>query len=113
MSSLIVGGVEIPVAVNSGPRSRLDAVDRSRMFDNSMKASQTGTAKREWDFATPPVARATADTYETTLAAIAAQTCSGDLLGGSVSCFTEITGWNPVAAPGAHYVELSFRLYEA
>lgn len=82
MPPLVVAGVEIPVALSGGKRSRNDNVDRSRMFDNTMKVSQSGTAKRTWDFSTPPMHRNDADLLEGILAGVAAKTVSGDLIGG-------------------------------
>lgn len=113
MPALVVGGVTIPVAPAGNQRNRLDSVDRQRAFDNTYRASATGTAKREWSFSTPLVARAIADsTYEPALAIVTAQACSGDVLGGSVSCCAEITGWTPVVVQGGHYVVVSFVLHE-
>lgn len=113
MAILIVAGVTIPIAPTGASRQREDRVDRARAIDGTMHATQIGTAKRSWPFTTPPITRANADTYETTLGAVAAQTCSGDILGGSVSCFTEITDWQAVQIPSGHRVVLSFALHEA
>ena len=115
MSFLVVGGVTIPVAPGSNNnRDVQDNVDRSRMFDNSMKVSQSGTEKRIWNFSTPPVARATADAYDAQIGTVASQTCSGDVLGGSVTCYTRRTGWQPVHKSSTeHLVVLSFALDEA
>lgn len=89
MPFLTVGGVVIPVAPSGGQRDRLDAVDRRRAFDNTYRASATGNAKREWHFSTPPILRQVADLYEGILATVTAQTCSGDVLGGSSNLFTK------------------------
>ena len=83
MPSVVVGGVTIPVAPSDLRRDRIDAVDRARAFDNTYRASATGTAKRVWSFTTPPVSRAASDVYERILATVTAQTCSGDVLGGA------------------------------
>lgn len=80
---LIVGGVTIPVAIASGSRDRLDLVDRARAFDGTYRASATGNPKRSWTFAITPQSRDVADLYESILATVTAQACSGDLLGGS------------------------------
>lgn len=112
MPSLVVGGVTIKVAPQGAQRERLDAVDRSRAFDNTYRASATGTAKRQWNFTTPPIPRATADTYEATLGVVTAQTCSGDILGASISCCSEITGNVPMAIGAAQHSVISFKLNE-
>lgn len=83
MSSLIVGGVSIPVAPGGIDRAWIDLVDRARALDGTYRASATGTAKRDWNFSTPPITREFADFFETILQAVAAQVCSGDVLGGS------------------------------
>lgn len=83
MSGLTVGGVAIPIAAGGIVRSRLDLVDRARSLDGTMRQSSTGTAKREWKFITPPLGRELADFYESVLNTVSAQTCSGDVLGGS------------------------------
>lgn len=113
MPALVVAGVTIPVAASGVTRDREDGVDRARAFDKTMRATQAGTAKRSWTFATPPVARATADTYEATLATVTAQTCSGDILGGTVTCLTEILpGWTPIKQSTGHLAVVHFALYE-
>lgn len=115
MPALVVGGVTIKITEGGTSRARLDNVDRSRAFDNTYRASVSGTAKRDFNFTTPPIPRATIDTYEATLGIVTPQTCSGDILGGSISCCSEITGWSPVqtsGGPSAHYVVGSFTLHE-
>lgn len=81
MSQLVVGGIVIPVAPSSGSRDRLDDVDRARAFDNTYRASVTGSPKREWHFSTPPISRVVADYYESILGTIGSQVCQGELLG--------------------------------
>lgn len=112
MPALVVGGVTIKVAREGVQRDRDDASDRSRAFDNTYRASVTGTAKRTWAFSTPPLARATADTYEATLGVVSPQTCSGDILGASISCCSEITGNVPLVIGTAQYSVISFALSE-
>lgn len=113
MPVLVVGGVTIKVAPGGVSRDRLDNVDRARAFDNTYRASQSGTVKRDFHFSTPPIPRATADTYEATLGVVTAQTCSGDILGASISCCSEITGWAPSPYQSGHLVVGSFILHEA
>lgn len=83
MPALVVGGVTIPVAPEGISRDRLDWVDRARAFDGTYRASSTGNSKREWTFSTPPIARQLWDFYEGILSPVTAQTCSGDVIGGS------------------------------
>lgn len=81
MSSLIVGGVAIPVAPGSVKRDRLDMADRMRALDGTYRVSLTGNPKREWSLSTTPIPRGRADYFETVLASISAQACSGDVIG--------------------------------
>ena len=111
MASLTVGAINI--LINEASRDRLDMTDRARAFNGTYRMTITGSVKRSWNFATVPVARATANTYEGYLDGSVAVACSGDILGGSVSCFPEITGWEPVMASSGHKVILRFSLHEA
>lgn len=83
MSILLVGGVPIPISPSGASRPRLDMADRARAFDGTYRASVTGNAKRDWNFSTPPIPRAFADSFQTVLATIGSQTCSGELLLGN------------------------------
>lgn len=112
MSSLVVGGVVIPVAVSSPNWSRSDAADRSRVFDNTFFVSQTGGAARDWTFSTPPVTQALADTYIAALASPAAKLCSGDILQIPTMCSPELPSGKPTRAVGGNYVVLDFMLHE-
>jgi hypothetical protein len=112
VSGLVVGGTAIPIATPGGNRGRLDSVDRASAFDGTYRASATGGARREWHFQTPPVTRALADSYSVILGAVAAQTCSGDIIDLPTMCCSEITGWTPIATPAGHYVILDFTLHE-
>lgn len=108
MTSLVIGGTSIPVAVSSPAFSRTDAVDRSRTFDGTFFASQTGGAARAWSFTTPPVATGL---YEGVLGTVAAQFCSGDILTLPTMCHVEFLGGKPVRAQGTK-VTLDFVLHE-
>lgn len=83
MASLIVGGVSIPVAPGGIQRDRNDLSDRARSFDGTYRVAVAGSPKRDWMFSTPPIPRQNADFYESILTTVAAQACSGDVLGGS------------------------------
>lgn len=84
MSSIVVGGLAIPVSAPNPPtRDRMDMVDRSRAFDGTYRASLTGNVKRQWRFSTPPLPSSRAALYEGKLATVPAQVCSGSLLGGA------------------------------
>lgn len=76
-----MGGVNIKVAPGAIQRERFDAIDRTRAFDNSYRASVTGTPKRDWMFDTAPVSRADADFYEMVLAQVSPINAWGDIIG--------------------------------
>lgn len=86
MSSLVVGGVVIPVAPGGISRDQLDGADRARAFDQTYRASVTGNPKRDWSFSTPPISRADVDNiYEPILSKVVGQTCYGDIIGGGAN----------------------------
>lgn len=110
MANLVVGGLTVPVAPGSARRERLDGVDRSRAFDQTYRASVSGNPKRVWHFSTPPIPSGRAGIYETVLTALAAQTCSGDLLGGAENLVLQSEDFGvtwgvlstPTRTPAAH-----------
>lgn len=98
MPSLSVGGVTILVAPGGISRERLDGVDRARAFDQTYRASVTGTPKRDFHFSTPPLTTANAQAYETILGAVLPQACSGDLIGNASNMVTyseALDSWTP------------------
>lgn len=90
MSSLVVGGVVIPVAANGIRRDRLDGVDRARAFDQTYRASVTGNPKRDFFFSSKPVTRGQADYYESILGIVTAQLCSGDIIGNNQLLWADV-----------------------
>lgn len=107
-----MGGITIPVAISSPSWSRMDAADVGRVFDNTLFVSQAGGAAREWDFETPPVTTALADSYIAVLGSRAAKLCSGDILQLPTMCSPELPGGTPVRKSVGHNVVLKFRLLE-
>lgn len=112
MPSLTVGGVTIPVAPGGISRERLDGTDRARAFDQTYRASVTGTAKRDFHFSTPPLPRFVADDLERTLLSLAApQAVSGDIIGGGSNLILQsenfaatwtVVGTSPLYLANAH-----------
>jgi len=87
--------------------------DRHRAFDGTYRSSVTDTL-RAWDLTTIPLTRTVANTLYTTLTTtVQPSSCSGDLLGGSVDCFTKLTGWHPIVSDSTHRVVVTFRLEES
>ena len=112
MSTVIVGGTAISVAVQGNKRSRTDGTDRHRRFDNSYGVSQVGGAARDFYFTTPPLPIATIATYHNLLSNIAPQLCSGDIISIPTMCCAEIVDWTPIATRAGLYGTISFILHE-
>lgn len=111
MPALVVGGVTVRGVV-SAPRNVVEAIDRERAIDNSLLATQLGTSKSEWAFS---VTNRSAADYAALLAALAATppiTCSGDLLGGSFSCYPEVHGSETVLGTSPRLFNLNFSLLQ-
>lgn len=113
MAALQVGATVIPVAPDGFDQEIDEGTDRSRAIDGTMHVTVLGADKRSWPFRTPPITRASADTIDAALAVKTAQSCLGDILGGTVSCYTRRTGWKGLVVRGGHRVVLSFLLEEA
>lgn len=112
MSSLVVGGVVIPVAFSSPSGDLFESVDRASAFDNTYRVSQTGGTRRAWTLTTKPVPKATSDTYRSQLAVVTAQLCSGDVISTPTMCCAQLTGFTPMSVQGAPYEVLNFTLHE-
>jgi hypothetical protein len=111
MAFLIVAGVTVPVEPGGGERGIVEIGDRGRAFDGSMLAS-IRARKRVWNVTTAPMSSTDMGTLYTALLA-ATVSCSGDWMGGSVTCFPEITGGPPVKTAAGHREVLSFILHES
>lgn len=112
MAFLVVGSETVGASVNNaGGRTKEYSRDINRAVDNSLLVTTTGTTKREWSLSTIPMTPANAATLETQIETVPV-TCSGDLLGGSVSCVGTVTDRVPGPIPGDHQVILEFTLRE-
>lgn len=114
MSFLIVGNSSaVAIAPGGSKLNPVEVGDRHRAFDGTYRSSVTDSL-RSWDLTTVPLVRATADTLYTTLTSVVQpSSCSGDLLGGSVDCFTKLTGWRPIVSDSTYRVIVNFRLEES
>lgn len=114
MTMLTVGTfTNVPVA-NDGAKETPELIrDRQRMQDGSMRVLDVAQ-KRNWSITTKTMAESDAsdlrDEVTTTSLPV---TCSGDLLGGSVACVPELTGYQPVNVSGTLMYKVSFTLFEA
>ena len=66
-----------------------------------------------WTVVTAPMLRSDADALEVQLNSGPPVSCSGDLLGATLSCWPMVKGWHPVATPGSHKVVIEFTLSES
>lgn len=110
MPSLVIGGVTIP-RVTAAPRTVVEAIDRERAFDNTMLAVQIAPAKASWSITVAHCTTAQLATIEAALAGTPPVTCSGDLLGGSVSCHIEVHSVDCVLGILPRVWNLTFTLY--
>lgn len=114
MAALIVGGVTVPVAADGGvaeARPQIGEVVRS--FDGTPRSSVRDVA-REWEIRTVPITTTAAGTLLAALEGAHPISCSGDLLGGSISCTPTEVNVTPQKIKGTTlYKVVSFRLLAA
>lgn len=89
MSFLVVAGITVACARDTASKRLVRIGSSSRSFDGTLR-SQTRAQKREWTVSTTPTVEATAVTLEAAVDLGEQVTCSGDLLGGSVTCEVSI-----------------------
>ena len=112
MPYLTIGATDVDVAADGVSEEVQNIGDRYRAFDGTMR-STVRAYKSVWTVQTVPMARATADTLQGVLEGSQPISCSGDLLGGTVSCHVEPLGTQAVAgAAGAELKVVRFRLHE-
>lgn len=109
MSALVVGGVTVRVATAEETVAEVGG-ESTRMFDGSLRKTLRGT-KREFQITTALMTNSDAATLRTALVTTSLPvSCSGDLLGGTVSCFPDLTSYSPVNLPDGIYRRVSFTL---
>lgn len=111
MPALVVGSVTVPVAAADGvTESRPQIGEVVRAFDGTPRSSVRAKV-REWDIQTVPMTATAAASLLTQLEGSHPITCSGDLLGGTLSCTpTEITVTPQKITGSTLYKVVSFRL---
>lgn len=110
---LVVESITVPVAWPDGADSQVQEVgDRARAFDGTLLAS-IRALKGTWPIRTRPMDPNDADTLYAALISAPDLDCSGDLLGGSMTCNAEVHG-RPVitVANNERRAVLSFTLHE-
>ena len=118
MPFLSVGGQTVAASLDGPRKQRIAVGGQNRAFDGTLRSTVRAT-KREWDIATIPQARATADTMETALTSTTASvpfTTFGDLINvaSSASINCHIAEWESesVGTPSGELVISRFRLLE-
>ena len=110
MAALVVGGITISVAAGSPPsEKRLQIGEVVRSFDGSPRSSVHAVAT-ELPIVTTPMLSADANALLAVLEGAHPITCSGDLLGGSVSCTPTDIQVDWVHLGTARRKSVSFRL---
>jgi hypothetical protein len=110
MAALMIGALQVKVAPGTFNMRPVEIGDRERSLNGTLRSSVRAT-KREYSAATPPIPLADANTLRAALQTIP-QTCSGDLLGETISCHGRLTSWDVAAIPGATFVTVGFELLE-
>lgn len=110
MAYLVVGGVTVPVAADSPPTHRLPQIGEVvRAFDGSPRSSVQAEAP-EWEIRTAILTDAAANTLLAVLRGAHPITCSGDLLGSSMSCVPTDIQTAPVHTGTTRRRSVSFKL---
>ena len=115
MAFLIVDGTTVPVALGAGSLKDHPVGDKHRAFDGTMRSTITDHL-REWKVRSAPMLSTDVDTLYASLTSLTQpKTCSGDLLGASISCHTTFESKTSVVASSTsalRYV-VEFTLEEA
>lgn len=107
MPFLVVGSVTVPVPPG-GVRKRPIAIgEQDRAMDGTPLSDVTGH-RDEWTVRTLDMTRANANALEAVLRGAMPVTCSGDLLGGTISCDV-VVGETSDAEVGRFVVEFTLR----
>lgn len=111
MAFLIVNGVTVPVAVDGASQEFETLGDRARAFDGTLLSTRRAV-KRKWQVKTAPMPMVDALGVVNALLGTPPISCSGDLLGGAVSCDAEVTSSQYVATAGTARRSIEFTLHE-
>lgn len=112
MAFLVVGGVTVPVAAGSSPTLKYVQIGEvAPAFDGSPRSSVQSERLEVEGIVTPPMLDAAAATLLAVLRGSHPITCSGDLLGSSMSCVPTDIQTAPVhLSPTVRRRAVSFRL---
>lgn len=104
---------DVPVGMDAGAAVlEYDEVGgRERAMDGTMHSS-VRTQKRRWRVATTWVSRANGDSILSVLTGTQPLACSGDLLGGSVTCHAEIQSIRHRKFSAGEFQQIEFVLHE-
>ena len=104
MSFLVIAGTTVKVARTSAAETIERIGTSSRAYAGNLR-STVRSEKRTWKVTTTPMIAADAATLRAAIALAAQVTCTGNMLGGSVTCEVEMTdgpyvGGNPADGNG-------------
>ena len=112
MAFLVVAGQTVPVKLGSARREREEVGQRRRTFDGSQR-STVRARKRVWHVETHPMALADATSLLAVFDGSPPFTCSGDMIGGTLSCYVFDAAWQHLRAVDGERAEMQFTLAEA
>lgn len=113
MPFLVIGGITVPVAVSAQPSQKREQLGEVvRAFDATPRSSVRGKMF-DWEIQTTPISEADAASLLTVLEGAHPITCSGDFLGGTLSCVPTAIVSTPVKIGSGSRRVISFRLLGA
>ena len=114
MAFVVVDGTTVPVALGSGSMTVETVGDKHRAFDGTIRSTLTDQL-RVWKVRSVPMPTGTVDTLFASLTSLSSQplTCSGDLLGASISCYGTWDRKTSVAGSSGIQFTVEFTLEES
>ncbi|MBA3853329.1 MAG: hypothetical protein C0503_02880 [Gemmatimonas sp.] len=112
MPFLVIDGITVPVSTSGAqvlPPERIGS--SARTFDGSLRTT-IRFEKRGWKFRTPPRPVADWSALEAAVAFGAFVDCSGDALGGTVTCEVTVSDADLIPVPGGFRKALTLTLRE-
>lgn len=105
------GDVPVEIGSDGAVRDNAEVGGRARMLDGTMHSS-VRDSKGGWRIRTTPILRASGDSLVAVLTGTQPLSCSGDLLGGSVTCHAELGQVRHVKTADGERQIVEFTLHE-
>lgn len=91
MSALVIASITVPVGRGGAVKKPPERIGTaSRAYSGALRTTFRAQ-KRNWQITTNLLSDSDANAIETAIALGAAVSCSGDILGGTISCEVEVT----------------------